>query len=105
LRALSGKTRIFCVLGHPVGHSLSPAMQNAALNAMGLDAVYVAFDVSPDRFPDALRGLQDLGVAGANCTIPHKETAATLVDELSEEANHTKRLRLRWWTNFPKRRS
>jgi shikimate dehydrogenase len=84
--AISGRTRVFCVLGHPIGHSLSPAMQNAALRAMGIDGVYVAFDVAPERLADALRGLQTLGIGGVNCTIPHKESLLSLADEVSEEA-------------------
>jgi shikimate dehydrogenase len=86
LSAINGKTRVFCVLGHPVGHSLSPAMQNAALREMGLDAVYVAFEVAPEGLPDAVRGLQALGVGGVNCTIPHKEGVLSLLDEVSAEA-------------------
>lgn len=83
---VEGGTRVFCVLGHPVGHSLSPAMQNAALRAMGIDGVYVAFDVRPEGLGDAIRGLRALGVAGANCTIPHKEAVLHWVDELAPEA-------------------
>lgn len=74
------------MLGHPVGHSLSPAMHNAALREMGVDGVYVAFDVTPADLPEAVRGLQALGVRGVNCTIPHKEALVPLVDELSADA-------------------
>lgn len=77
---------MFCVLGHPVGHSLSPAMHNAVLPALGVDGVYVAFDVPPDGLPAAVRGLQALGCAGVNGTIPHKEALVGLMDELSEDA-------------------
>jgi shikimate dehydrogenase len=83
---ISGKTAVFCVLGHPVGHSLSPAMHNAALREMGLDGVYVAFEVAPGDLAEAIRGLQAAGVGGINCTIPHKEALLPLMDELSEEA-------------------
>ena len=83
---ISGKTRMFCVLGHPVGHSLSPAMQNAALREMGVDGVYVACDVTPEGLADAVRGLQALGAGGVNCTIPHKEALLALMDELSGDA-------------------
>lgn len=86
LIGINGKTQVFCVLGHPVGHSLSPAMHNAALAQLGLDGVYVAFDVPPAGLRDAVLGLQALGVAGVNCTIPHKEALLPLMDELSEEA-------------------
>ncbi len=79
-------TRLFGVLGHPVGHSLSPAMQNAALREMGVDGVYLAFDVPPGGLADAVAGLKALGAGGVNCTIPHKEAALGLADRLAEDA-------------------
>ncbi len=82
----AGPARVYCVLGHPIKHSLSPAMQNAALAQMGIHGVYVAFDVLPDGLADAVRGLRALGIAGANCTIPHKEALLGLVDALDPEA-------------------
>jgi shikimate dehydrogenase len=69
---LSATTRLVALLGHPVAHSLSPRMQNAAFAARGLDWAYVAHDVEPERLADAVRGLVALGFAGANVTIPHK---------------------------------
>lgn len=86
MSAINGKTEVFCVLGHPVGHSLSPAMQNAALQQLGVDGVYVAFDVDPNNLAQAVAGLQALGCGGFNCTIPHKEAILPLLDELTEEA-------------------
>jgi shikimate dehydrogenase len=76
---IAGTTRLVALLGHPVAHSLSPRMQNAAFAARGLDLAYVAFDVPPERLAGALRGLAELGVAGANVTAPHKREAARLV--------------------------
>jgi shikimate dehydrogenase len=67
------------LLGHPVAHSLSPRMQNAAFAARGLDWVYVALDVAPERLEEAVRGLDALGFAGANVTAPHKAAVARLV--------------------------
>jgi shikimate dehydrogenase len=61
-------------------------MQNAALRAMGRDGIYVAFDVHPDRLPEAVRGLRALGIAGANVTIPHKEAMPGLLDRVEPEA-------------------
>ncbi len=79
---ISARTRMLAVLGHPVGHSLSPVMQNAALQAQGVDAVYLAFDVAPHALSSALEGLRSVGFWGANVTLPHKERAAELVDAL-----------------------
>ncbi|MBD0329445.1 MAG: shikimate dehydrogenase (NADP+) [Thermoleophilia bacterium] len=76
---ITASTRLVALLGHPVGHSLSPAMQNAAFAARGLDWAYVALDVPPGRLEEALRGLAALGFAGANVTAPHKLVAARLV--------------------------
>ncbi len=77
---IAGTTRLVALLGHPVGHSLSPRMQNAAFAARGLDLVYVAFDVAPERFERAVRGLVELGAVGANVTAPHKLAAAALAE-------------------------
>ena len=67
------------LLGHPVEHSLSPRMQNAAFAARGLDWAYVALDVPPEHLEDAVRGLAALGFAGANVTAPHKAAVARIV--------------------------
>jgi shikimate dehydrogenase len=72
-------TEVVALLGHPVSHSLSPRMQNAAFAARGLDWTYVALDVDPERLEDALRGLDALGFAGANVTTPHKQAVARIV--------------------------
>ena len=83
---ITATTRLVALLGHPVAHSRSPAMQNAAFAARGLDWAYVALDVAPEDLEDALRGLVALGFAGANVTIPHKRAVAELCDELDRAA-------------------
>jgi shikimate dehydrogenase len=87
--AISAETRLVALLGHPVAHSLSPRMQNAAFAARGLDWAYVALDVSPERLEEAVRGLSALGFAGANVTAPHKLAAAALCDEADAESVNT----------------
>lgn len=79
---ISGKSRVFAILGDPVAHSLSPVMQNAAFRALGLDAVYVALRASTDQVPGLLRALARAG-GGGNVTVPHKETAAAALDQPS----------------------
>src|SRR6476469_9919616 len=76
------------VLGHPVAHSRSPAMQNAALAALGLgeEWSYEAIDVAPEDFAARVRAMPDEGFAGANVTVPHKTAAFALADASSEGA-------------------
>jgi len=74
------------VIGHPVTHSRSPAMQNAALAELGLagEWTYEAIDVAPDEFERRVRAMVGEGFAGANVTVPHKGAALILADKLSE---------------------
>lgn len=76
------------VLGHPVGHSRSPAMHNAALAELGLAAewAYEAIDLAPDEFERRVREMPGEGFVGANVTVPHKGAALSLADSLSETA-------------------
>jgi shikimate dehydrogenase len=79
---ITGRTALYGVIGHPIAHSRSPAMQNAAFGQLGIDAAYVAFAVEPGRLDDALRGAHALGVRGLNVTVPHKQEASALCREL-----------------------
>jgi shikimate dehydrogenase len=83
---ISGRTALYAVVGHPVAHSLSPAMQNAALAAAGVDGVYLALPVPPDRLEEALVGAHALGVRGLNVTVPHKQRAAAACRRLDPTA-------------------
>ncbi len=83
---IGGRTRLLALIGHPVGHSLSPAMHNAAFAEDDLDFVYVCLDVEPDDLPAAVRGLKALKFRGFNVTMPHKQAMVSLVDDLDEGA-------------------
>lgn len=83
---IDGRTTVVGILGDPVAHSLSPRMHNAAFDALQMNWRYVAFRVPPAGLARALQGLAALGMVGANVTIPHKESAAGLVDELDPGA-------------------
>ncbi|MEN6371508.1 MAG: shikimate dehydrogenase [Armatimonadota bacterium] len=83
---VSGKTKVLGVFGHPVGHSLSPVMHNAVIESLGLNYVYVPFDVTPENLTQALCGVCALGVSGVNVTIPHKEAVIELLDEVAGDA-------------------
>jgi shikimate dehydrogenase len=73
---ISGRTALYGIVGWPVGHSLSPAMQHAAFAFHGLDAAYVPLPVRPERLEEGLRGAHALHLRGLNVTIPHKPGAA-----------------------------
>jgi shikimate dehydrogenase len=79
---ISGKTKIYAIIGHPVEHSMSPAMHNAAFGQLEMDCVYVAFDVRPDNLTAAVDGMKSLGIPGWNVTIPHKINIIPLLDKL-----------------------
>ncbi len=83
---LSGHTKPFAVLGHPIGHTLSPVMHNASMRELGFDGIYLALDVHPDRLMEVLPAMQLMGFAGVNLTVPHKEVAFRGLDRLDESA-------------------
>ncbi|HIJ63514.1 MAG TPA: shikimate dehydrogenase [Rhodospirillaceae bacterium] len=79
---LSGKARLAGVLGWPVGHSRSPRLHGYWLKKLAIDGAYLPLPVKPEDFALVLRALPRMGFAGANVTVPHKETAMALVDHL-----------------------
>lgn len=78
--------KLFGLLGHPVGHSMSPTMHNDQFSFLGLDGYYHAFDVHPDELENAVKGIRALGLSGFNVTIPHKVEIMKYLDEIDEEA-------------------
>ena len=78
----TASTRLAAVLGHPVEHSLSPVLHNAAFAEVGLDWAYMAFDVAEGDCGSALQGARALGLSGLSVTMPHKRAAAQACDEL-----------------------
>jgi shikimate dehydrogenase len=83
---IGGSTHLAGVIGWPIDHSLSPVIHNAAYEALGLDWVYVALPVAHGAVDTALAGLPALGFAGANVTMPHKETVASALEVLTDDA-------------------
>ncbi len=82
----SAATQLLALLGHPVGHSRSPALHTAAIEALGLDAAYLAFDVAPEALGAAVAGLRALGARGANVTVPHKQAVMPFLDAIEPGA-------------------
>lgn len=84
---VTGYTKVLGIFGYPVGHSFSPLMQNAAIEALGLPYIYIPFEVSPENLGSAVNGIKPLGIAGVNITVPHKEKVIPFLDEITEEAS------------------
>lgn len=83
---ITGKTKLLGVIGHPIEHSLSPVMHNAAIAALGLDYAYLPFAIAPDDLPAAIAGFWAIGVQGFNITIPHKQAIMPLLTEVTPVA-------------------
>lgn len=80
---ISSKTKILGILGYPIGHSLSPLMHNAVIKKMGLDLVYLPFEVKPGKLSDAVSAIRILNIAGVNVTVPYKENIVKYLDIIS----------------------
>lgn len=81
-KRITSHTKILCVIGHPIEHSMSPTMWNPALQELELDYMYIAFDVHPDSLEKAINGIRSLGITGVNVTIPHKKAVIKYIDEV-----------------------
>lgn len=74
------------LIGNPVAHSRSPQMQNAALQAANIDAVYELWQTEAEDIEDRVRSIRDEAIAGANVTVPHKQAVMPYLDDISETA-------------------
>ncbi len=83
---INGKTQLIGLIGWPVSHSFSPAMHNAAAEALGLNWAYVPLPVAPENVATAVSSLSALGFRGVNVTVPHKQAVMPLLDELEPGA-------------------
>jgi len=79
---IDGKTKIYGVIGDPIGHSLSPAIHNMAFRKLGLNAIYLAFQVKSENLVRAVEGFKALNFQGFNVTIPHKTSIMSLLDKV-----------------------
>ena len=77
---LNSETRLCAVIGHPIIHSMSPAMHNALYNNLGLNYCYLAFDVLPERLGEAIEAMKALSIRGFSVTIPHKINSMQYLD-------------------------
>ncbi len=87
---IDSETRLCCLIGHPVKHSISPQLHNSAFRHLGLNIVYLAFDIESRHLPRAVKGLKSLNVVGFNVTIPYKVSIIKLLDVLDSTAKETR---------------
>lgn len=83
---ITGHTGLTALLGHPVAHSISPQMHNEAFRQLGLNYVYLAFDITPDYLKDVFHGLKAIGIKGFNLTMPLKTAILPMLDDLTPAA-------------------
>ncbi|MCR5119924.1 MAG: shikimate dehydrogenase [Lachnospiraceae bacterium] len=79
-------TKLYGLMGHPVGHSVSPALQNELIRLYGLNAVYLAWDVETAGLEEAVKGGKSLGIGGFNVTVPHKKNVIPYLKDIDEAA-------------------
>ncbi|MFW9829224.1 MAG: shikimate dehydrogenase [Promethearchaeota archaeon] len=79
---ITAQTDILGVIGHPIEHSMSPIMHNAAIRDLNLDYIYLAFDIPPNNLKDAIKGIRALNIKGINVTLPHKEKVMQFLDNI-----------------------
>lgn len=82
-KRITGTTKLYGLIGSPVGHSDSPAMQNYGFQACGVDGAYLAFDIKEEQVPEFIKAMRLLNMQGCNVTMPCKTAAAQNMDELS----------------------
>jgi shikimate dehydrogenase len=81
-KVISGKTRVCGIIGDPIEHTISPVMQNAAFEKMGVDYFYIPFRVKKEQLAKAIEGMRALNIRGLNVTIPHKVAIIPFLDVL-----------------------
>ncbi|MDG2617918.1 shikimate dehydrogenase [Thermoleptolyngbya sichuanensis XZ-Cy5] len=98
MTGITGTTKLLGVIGHPVSHSLSPVMHNAAIAHLGVDYVYLPLPVAPEDLPQAIAGFAAIGLRGFNVTIPHKQAVIPFLNHISEIAQSVGAVNTIWRT-------
>ncbi len=83
MKKVNAETRVYGLIGYPVRHSKSPVMHNSAFEHLGINAVYLCFEVQPENLKKAIAGMRSLGIEGLNVTVPHKQKVTKYLDELT----------------------
>ncbi len=83
----NNKTELVGIFGHPLKHSFSPQIHNTSFEALGMNYIYLPFDIPASNLKSALKGAVALGIKGMNITLPHKEKIVEYLQDVSEEAS------------------
>ena len=86
--SIDGKTKLIFVIGNPIEHTISPRFQNAALQACGINAVYVPLKVYENDFDNTINGLKKMDLMGLTATLPYKRRIISALDEMDDDAQH-----------------
>jgi shikimate dehydrogenase len=95
---ITGKTKLLGVIGHPIEHSLSPVMHNAAIAQLGVDYAYLPFSIAPADLEQAIAGFTAIGLQGFNITIPHKQAIIPYLEQVSPIAQAVGAVNTVWRT-------
>lgn len=79
---ITARTKVLCVIGHPIEHSMSPIMHNAAIKDLGLNYLYISFDILPKYLNSAVKGFRALDIKGINVTMPYKQKIMKYIDKI-----------------------
>ncbi|MDO5536710.1 MAG: shikimate dehydrogenase [Desulfovibrionaceae bacterium] len=97
MHPISPRTKLYCVIGQPLSHSLSPLMHNRAFEVTGQDAIYMAFPQTEESLPGFFAGFRSLPIMGCNITLPFKVPAMKYVDGVSERARRVGSINTVYW--------
>lgn len=86
---MSSKFKMYCVIGDPIDHSLSPIMHNSAFKALGINSCYISYRVTKSELKSAVQSLKSIDISGFNVTIPHKIHIIKYMDELDESSSQS----------------
>ena len=91
--------KLYAIIGHPLGHTMSPALHNSGFEMFQLPAVYMAFPTPPEKLSDFMTAFRTLPIYGASVTIPHKETVMKYVDSITPRAQAVGAVNTLFWDN------
>ncbi|SIN89712.1 shikimate dehydrogenase [Halodesulfovibrio marinisediminis] len=94
---MTAQKKLYGIIGHPLGHTMSPALHNSGFNKYSLNSVYMAFPTPPEKLPEFMENFRSLPMYGASVTIPHKEAVIEYVDKITPRATTVGAVNTLYW--------